>query len=86
VLFHLPDFFSMSDMGYRMVGMPMSSLMIAGMWLIVGGMLLATWSLVPPATATTPSRAATYHVTAIDDGDADRRALGPAVRARAWRW
>jgi len=65
VLFHLPDFFSMSDMGYRMVGMPMSSLMIAGMWLIVGGMLLATSSLVPPATAIR-ERAATYHVEAID--------------------
>jgi len=30
VLFHLPDFFSMSGMGYRMAGMPMSSVMIAG--------------------------------------------------------
>ena len=65
VLFHLPDFFSMSDMGYRMVGMPMSSLMISGMWLIVGGMLLAIWSLVPPPGATR-GRAATYHVQAID--------------------
>jgi putative MFS transporter len=55
----------MSDMGYRMVGMPMSSLMIGGMWLIVGGMLLATWSLVPPATALR-ERAAAYHVEAID--------------------
>ena len=65
VLFHLPDFFSMSAMGYRMAGMPMSSLMIAGMWLIVGGMLLATWSLLPPATVAR-ARAATYHVQAID--------------------
>jgi len=65
VLFHLPDFFSMSAMGYRMAGMAMSSLMIAGMWLIVGGMLLATWSLLPPATVAR-ARAATYHVQAID--------------------
>ena len=65
VLFHLPDFFSMSAMGYRMAGMPMSSLMIAGMWLIVGGMLLATWSLLPPV-AVTRARAAAYHVQAID--------------------
>ncbi len=48
VLMHLPDFLSMGDMGYRMVGMPMSSMMIAGMWLIVAGMVLATWGLLPP--------------------------------------
>ncbi len=66
VLMHLPDFFSMSDMGYRMVGMPMSSTMIAGMWLIVGGMLLATWALVPPPSAA-PHNPATYRVHAIDD-------------------
>jgi putative MFS transporter len=44
----------------------MSSMMIAGMWLIVVGMALATWGLVPPRAAA-PGRAATYHVHAIDE-------------------
>ena len=65
VLMHLPDFLSMSGMGYRMVGMPMSSQMIAGMWLIVGGMLLATWALLPPPNAA-PPRPVSYHLHAID--------------------
>jgi len=66
VLMHLPDFLSMGDMGYRMVGMPMSPMMIAGMWLIVAGMVLATWGLLPPRqlSSGTPSR---YHLRGIDD-------------------
>src|SRR4051812_4169528 len=63
---HLPDFFSMSGMGYRMAGMPMSAMMITGMWLIVSGMLLATWALLPPRTITT-SHPQRYHIHAIDD-------------------
>lgn len=66
VLLHFPDFLSMSGMGYRMVGMPMSSTMIAGMWLIVGGMILATWALVPPP-APEQRRQPAYHLQAIDN-------------------
>jgi putative MFS transporter len=53
-------------MGYRMVGMPMSPLMIAGMWLIVIGMVLATWALMPPGVTRT-TRPMPFHVQAIDD-------------------
>jgi putative MFS transporter len=73
VVLHLPDFLSMSGMGYRMVGMPMSALMIGGMWLIVAGMGLATWSVMPPASVRSSRRAGAaarlvnYHVHAIDD-------------------
>jgi MFS transporter, putative metabolite:H+ symporter len=63
---HLPDFLSMGAMGYRMVGMPMSPMMIAGMWLIVAGMVLSTWSLIPPRRAS-PENISRYHVRAIDD-------------------
>ena len=66
VLMHLPDFLSMGDMGYRMVGMPMSSVMIAGMLLIVAGMVLATWGLLPPRHLSRPSLSG-YHVRRIDD-------------------
>jgi len=55
----------MSGIGYRMAGMPMSSLMIAGMSLIVGGMILATWALIPPP-GPAGSRAADYQLHAID--------------------
>lgn len=66
VLIHLPDFLSMGDMGYRMVGMPMSSMMITGMWLIVAGMILATWGLLP-SRLHTHANLSSYHVRAIDD-------------------
>lgn len=45
VLAHLPDFARASGMGYRMVGMPMSGLMLAGMLLIVAGLGLAVYGL-----------------------------------------
>ena len=67
VLLHLPDFFSMSRMGYRMVGMPMSNMMMAGMWLIVGGMLLATWGVLPPPERASRRRDAVgYHLHVMD--------------------
>lgn len=48
VLAHLPDFLSMQSMGYQMVGMPMSDLMLGGMAAIVAGLALSTWGLLPP--------------------------------------
>jgi len=65
VLMHLPDFFSMRDMGYRMAGMPMSDMMIAGMVLIVLGMGLATWGLLPAGQGAAP-RPAVYRTHAMD--------------------
>ena len=53
-------------MGYRMAGMPMSPLMIAGMWLIVIGMGLATWALLPPRVAMA-ARPVPFHVQAMDE-------------------
>jgi putative MFS transporter len=66
VLLHLPDFFSMSGMGYRMVGMPMSNMMVAGMWLIVGGMLLATWGVLPPPERGSRRAGVAYHLHVMD--------------------
>lgn len=63
---HLPEFLSMSGMHYRMAGMEMGALMIAGMWLICGGFLLAMWGLLPPA-ATVPRQTPAYHIEAMDD-------------------
>jgi len=66
VLMHFPEFLSMAGMHYRMAGMPMGSLMIAGMWLICGGFLLATWGLLPPP-APSPRKTPVYHIQAMDD-------------------
>jgi putative MFS transporter len=62
---HLPEFFSMSGMNYRMAGMEMGTMMIAGMWLICGGFLLALWGLLPPPSP--PRRMPAYHLEAMDD-------------------
>lgn len=73
VVMHLPDYISAGDMGYHLAGMPMGTLMIAGMVLIVAGMALATWGLLPPGGRPQAVRAEEYHLAAIDDA-----ALTPA--------
>ena len=66
VLAHLPDYLAAGDMHFHMAGMPVSRVMIAGMFLVAAGMALATWGLLPPASAAV-HRATTYHLRAIDD-------------------
>jgi putative MFS transporter len=51
VLLHLPMFWMGKDMGFRMAGMPMDTGMIAGMYMIVGGVLVAGWGLLPKRVA-----------------------------------
>ncbi len=58
VLAHLPEFLSMQSMGYQMVGMPMSNLMLGGMAAIVAGLALSTWGLLPPLHELRAPRAA----------------------------
>ena len=71
VVLHLPGFFAASDMGYRMVGMPMGDEMLAGMALIVGGILLAGWGLFPRLAELGAPPAAGhgvhFHLEAMDD-------------------
>jgi putative MFS transporter len=47
VLAHIPMFVCASHMGYRMVGMKMDAMMLAGMGLIPLGLLLAAYGLMP---------------------------------------
>lgn len=47
VLLHLPMFWMGRDMGFRMVGMPMDDGMIAGMILIIAGVGVAAFGLLP---------------------------------------
>ncbi|HXG81589.1 MAG TPA: MFS transporter [Sphingomicrobium sp.] len=47
VLLHLPMFLMGREMGYRLYGMPMGADMLAGMALIVGGVAIACYGLLP---------------------------------------
>lgn len=62
---HLPDYFAARAMGYRMSSMAMSPLMLAGMALIIGGMALTAWGLMPAHSPVRrdPGR---LHVRAMD--------------------
>ena len=47
VILHLPMFWMGREMGFRMAGMPMDTGMMAGMGLIVAGVGLTAWGLLP---------------------------------------
>ena len=47
VLLHLPMFVEARSMGYRMAGMPMDAAMLWGMALIVAGVIVAAYGLLP---------------------------------------
>lgn len=47
VVLHLPMFWTGRSMGFRMAGMPMDPGMVGGMWLIVGGVVIAAFGLLP---------------------------------------
>ena len=69
VLLHLPDFLASGAMGYRMAGMEMTWTMHFGMALILGGMPLAAWGLLPrrgPSDASVGGREG-WHFHALDD-------------------
>jgi putative MFS transporter len=51
VLLHLPMFVMARDMGYRLAGMPMDAGMLTGMALIVGGIAITGYGLLPKTIA-----------------------------------
>ena len=67
VLLHLPMFWMARDMGFRLAGMPMGPGMLAGMGLIVGGIALSGWGLLPRRDPEAAARAAAVHVTPPED-------------------
>lgn len=70
VLLHLPEYFSSSDMGYHMHNMAMSDGMLLGMALIIGGILIAAYGLVPRKRSLTADGArdlSGYHFKSMDD-------------------
>ena len=78
VLFHLPEFAMAGDRGYALAGMPMSNLMLMGMAMILGGMGLAFFGLVPRkhSIAHLGTEAEGYRFKAMDDAPLTRAHWG----------
>ena len=68
VLLHLPMFWMARGMGFRLAGMPMDPGMIFGMALIVGGVAIAAWGLLPKNVAA--QVAASRHIIVAAPEDA----------------
>ncbi len=73
VLLHVPMFLMGADMGFKLAGMPMDPGMIFGMFLIVGGIFVAAYGLLPPKVGEHMQASARIAVVAPED-----LKLGPA--------
>ncbi|MGN6424386.1 MAG: MFS transporter [Asticcacaulis sp.] len=73
VLLHIPMFMMGQSMGFRLAGMPMDPDMIAGMYMIIIGVGVAGYGLLPRAIRQTKDAAAHIAVVAPEDAK-----LGPA--------
>ncbi len=69
VLLHLPEFFAAGEMEYAMGGMPMSRTMLVGMGLIVGGLAVAAYGVIPRGAGLLRASSGSpgYQVRAMDD-------------------
>jgi MFS transporter, putative metabolite:H+ symporter len=64
---HLPMYLGSRDMGYHMAGMAPDSSMIIGMGLIIVGLILSLYGLVPRGSAAIRRQVAQIRVRALDD-------------------
>jgi len=69
VLLHLPMFFASAPMHYMMAGMPMDPWMIFGMFLIVGGVAVAGYGLLPPKRVRDPEETEEIFIEAASEGE-----------------
>ena len=67
VLLHLPMFLMARHMGYRMAGMPMDPGMVFGMVLIVAGVIVAAYGLLPRNLAAQRAAAEDITIAAPED-------------------
>lgn len=67
VLLHLPMFWMARDMGFRLAGMPMDPGMIFGMFLIVGGIAISAYGLLPKNVAAQIAASRSIVVAAPED-------------------
>ncbi|HEU5051896.1 MAG TPA: MFS transporter, partial [Hanamia sp.] len=75
VALQLPMYIDAKGMGYKLVGMPMTTSMEIGMVLVVIGLLITLYSLIPPSGA---NEKKDYHlkVKALDDAPINRTHIG----------
>lgn len=73
VIAHLPMFLMARSMNYQLAGMPMDNGMIAGMFLIVIGVAVAGYGLLPPNVAAQRAAAAKIVVAAPEDAPLGRQ-------------
>src|SRR5215472_6668842 len=73
VLLHVPMFWMGHNNGFMLAGMPMNPGMIFGMYLIIVGVAVAAYGLLPKHVAKTVEAASHIAVTAPEDAK-----LGPA--------
>ncbi|ESQ82171.1 MFS transporter [Asticcacaulis sp. AC466] len=73
VLLHLPMFWMGKDMGFALAGMPMDNGMLFGMFLIVAGIFIAAYGLLPVGVGEQVRSATRIAVAAPEDAK-----LGPA--------
>lgn len=67
VVLHLPMYYSARTMGYRLAGMRPDAEMLAGMGLIVVGLVAALYGLLPSGAGRISENAARIRVRALDD-------------------
>jgi putative MFS transporter len=72
VLLHMPMFLMGQSMHYRLAGMPMSTEMVFGMFLIVGGLFAAAWGLLPRDIAGQRIASETITIAAPEDAQLGR--------------
>ena len=70
---HIPMFLMAAPLGFKMVDMPVDGVMIAGMFLIVAGLVLSVYGLIPRQAASTRALG--------EDGPAIS-----LVRRSCWSW
>jgi putative MFS transporter len=78
VMAHFPMFVAASDMGYRMRDMPLSGVMLAGMMLILLGLALTAYGLIPFSRSgvETTGKVAGLHFHAMDSAHLTRAHWG----------
>jgi len=75
VALQLPMYINAKDMGYRLVGMPMDTSMNLGMALVVIGLLITLYSLIPPS-AIKENKDFNLKIKALDDAPINRTHIG----------
>jgi len=67
VILHLPMYIGARDMGYRLVGMPVDTPMVIGMFLIFVSLIATLYGLYPPSAQATAGLISHIRVRTLDD-------------------